>query len=124
MTINSYRDLKVWQGAMELAVACYELTKDFPREEAYGLTSQIRRAAVSVAANIAEGHGRENTGSFIQFLRIAQGSLKELETHIILASRVAISSVKSAEAILEQASFVGKMLRGLIRSLQKGNSDV
>ena len=121
VTINSYRDLKVWQGAMELAVACYDLTKTFPRDEAYGMTAQMRRAAASVAANIAEGHGRESTASFVQFLRIAQGSLKELETHVILAGRVGLAA--NVEQILEQASVIGKMLRALIRSLQKDRAD-
>jgi len=73
--IKSYRDLRVWQEAMSLAENCYRLTKGFPREELFGLTSQIRRSAVSVAANIAEGHGREHTKSFVQYLRIAQGSV-------------------------------------------------
>jgi four helix bundle protein len=73
---------------MVLAERVYRLTASFPREEVYGMTSQIRRAAVSVAANVAEGHGRENSGSFVQFLRISQGSLKELETHLLLALRV------------------------------------
>jgi four helix bundle protein len=121
VTINSCRDLKVWQGAMELAVACYDLTKTFPRDEAYGVTAQIRRAAASVAANIAEGHGRESTASFVQFLRIAQGSLKELETHVILAGRVRLAA--NIEQILEQASVIGMMLRALIRSLQKDRAD-
>lgn len=74
--IQTYRDLAVWQKAMALSVSCYKLTVDFPQEELYGMTAQIRRSSVSVAANIAEGHGREHTGSFIQFLRMAQGSLK------------------------------------------------
>lgn len=78
--IKSYRDLTVWQHAMDLAESLYRVTSPFPKEEMFGLTSQIRRAAVSVAANIAEGHGRERTQSFIQFLRQSQGSLKELET--------------------------------------------
>ena len=77
---------------MSLAESCYLLTGRFPKEEMFGLTSQIRRSAGSVAANIAEGHGRENTGSFIQQLRIAQGSLKELETHLLLAERVGITT--------------------------------
>ena len=106
---------------MELAVACYDLTKTFPRDEAYGMTAQMRRAAASVAANIAEGHGRESTASFVQFLRIAQGSLKELETHVILAGRVGLAA--NVEQILEQASVIGKMLRALIRSLQKDRAD-
>src|SRR5712691_1724129 len=85
--IRSYRDLEVWRVAMDVAVACYRTTAKFPREEIYSLTAQIRRAASSVSANIAEGYGRETTASFIQFLRIAQGSLKELETHLLLAGR-------------------------------------
>lgn len=79
--IESYRDLLVWQQSIDLAVAVYEATRDWPREETYGLISQARRASVSVSANIAEGYGRENRGSYLQFLKIAQASLKELETH-------------------------------------------
>ncbi|SIP97223.1 four helix bundle protein [Rhizobium sp. RU20A] len=75
---------------MDLAVGCYELTRRFPRDEMFGLTSQIRRASTSVAANIAEGHGRDATGFYIQHLKFAQGSLKELETHLILSSRVGV----------------------------------
>jgi four helix bundle protein len=84
-SINSYRDLRVWQDAMTLAESCYRLTRQFPRDELFGLTSQIRRAAASIPANVAEGHGRESTGNFVQSLRVAQGSLKELETHLLLA---------------------------------------
>lgn len=89
--IQSYRDLKVWQEAMNLAEECYRLTKLFPDSEMYGMTSQIRRAAVSVPANIAEGYGREYRQEYIQFLRIAKGSLKELETHLILSARVELA---------------------------------
>ncbi len=89
--IESYRDLRVWQEAMSLAEACYRLARSFPRDEMFGLTSQIRRSAASIAANVAEGHGRESTPAFIQYLRIAQGSLKELKTHLILAERVGVS---------------------------------
>ena len=103
---------------MTLAVDCYDLTRAFPREEMFGLTSQIRRAAAAVPADIAEGYGRERTGAFIQFLRIAQGSLKELETHLMLAERVALSSASTIERPLADAETIGKMLRGLIRSLQ------
>jgi four helix bundle protein len=116
--INSYRDLRIWQDAMTLAEACYRLTRQFPREELFGLTSQVRRAAASVPANIAEGHGRENTGNFIQHLRIAQGSLKEVETHLLLAERVGILPASEARAALVQCESLGKMLRALIRSLQ------
>lgn len=86
--MRSYQELEVWQVGMSLAEACYRATREFPTSELYGLTTQIRRAAVSVAANIAEGYGRESTASFIQFLRISQGSVRELETHLILAQRV------------------------------------
>ena len=120
-TINSYKDLKVWQDAMALAVSCYQLTGVFSKDEMFGLTSQIRRSAVSVPANVAEGHGRENTGNFIQFLRVAQGSLKELETHLILAERVGIVKHSEVERELGQCDGIGRMLRALIRSLhQKG----
>jgi len=103
---------------MTLAVACYQLTRRFPKEELFGLTTQIRRAASSVPANIAEGHGRENRGEFIQFLRTAQGSLKEVETHILLSVRVGLIDDTASKAILSQCEIQGKQLRALIRSLQ------
>jgi four helix bundle protein len=103
---------------MTLAEVCYRATREFPRDELFGLTSQIRRAAGSVPANIAEGHGRENTGSFVQYLRISQGSLKELETHLLLAERVGILPVLDLQPALAQCESLGKMLRALIRSLQ------
>lgn len=115
--IQSYRDLRVWQEAMALAELCYRHTSDFPRDELFGLTAQIRRAAASIPANIAEGWGRESTGAYIQFLRIAQGSCKELETHALLAQRVLDRGEGLAE-VLAASDTVGKMLRGLIRSLQ------
>jgi four helix bundle protein len=116
--IKSYRDLRVWQEAMSLAEACYRLTGGFPREEQFGFTTQIRRSAGSIAANIAKGHGRESTGSFVQSLRISQGSLKELETHIILAERVGLLPASDLRAQLSQCESLGKMVRALIRSLQ------
>jgi four helix bundle protein len=117
--INSYRDLRVWQDAMTLAESCYRLTRDFPREEMFGLTSQLRRASASIAANIAEGHGREMTGSFVQSLRIAQGSLKECETHLLLASRVGIVAEERTKPLLDHCDGLGRMLRAYIRSLQQ-----
>ena len=107
---------------MSLAEACYRLTREFPREELFGLTSQIRRSAGSIAANVAEGHGRENTGSFVQSLRVSQGSLKELETHLILAERVGLLSAVNLQAALLQCEGLGKMVRALIRSLQDKSS--
>ena len=115
--IQSYRDLRVWREAMQLAEKAYRFTRRFPRDELFGLTSQIRRAASSVPANIAEGYGRENTGNYIQFLRIAQGSCKEVETHALLAHRV-LEDVEDPKGLLDQCDTVGKMLHGLIRSLQ------
>ena len=108
---------------MDLAVECYDLTKEFPREEVYGLVSQIRRAAGSVAANIAEGHGRNVTGSYVQHLRIAQGSLKELETHLILSSRVGIVPAARLETAMTLSEEIGKMLRSLIRGLLDERND-
>ncbi len=104
---------------MTLAEGCYRLTREFPKDELYGMTSQIRRAAASVLANMAEAYGRENRGEYLQFLRVAQGSLKELETHILLCKRVQLASIKNFEPVLAQCETVGKMLRGLIPSLQK-----
>ena len=117
--IQSYRDLKVWQEAINLAEECYRLTRLFPRSEMYGMISQIHRVAVSVPANIAEGYGREYRQEYIQFLRIAQGSLKELETHLILSVRVELIKEEMVEPVLKKCEVVGKMLRALIRSLQR-----
>src|SRR6218665_3996263 len=108
---------------MDLAVECYALTRQFPREEVYGMVSQIRRSAASVAANIAEGHGRDATGHYVQHLKFAQGSLKELETHLIISSRVGISSPEKVEFLMKASEEIGKMLRSLIRSLQDGRNE-
>ncbi|MDX8451797.1 four helix bundle protein [Mesorhizobium sp. VK9D] len=117
--MNSYRDLIVWKAALKLAVDCYTATKGFPNSEVYGMTSQIRRSAASIAANVAEGHGRESTGVFIQFLRTAQGSLKELETHLILCGEVGSMVEAEVATLLGQTDEIGKMLRSMIRSLQQ-----
>jgi four helix bundle protein len=117
--VTSYRDLVVWARAMDLVVACYQLTKQIPQSEIYGLTSQIRRAAVSIPANIAEGHGRRNLGEYIQHLSIANGSLKELETHLLIAGR--LQYVKDAEIIpaLEGCGEIGRMLASLMQKLRQ-----
>jgi four helix bundle protein len=120
--IESYRDLRVWQSGMRLANESYLLTRRFPREELFGLTSQIRRSASSIPANIAEGNGRDNTRDYIKFLRIAQGSLKELETHLILAQEVSIVSASEITPLLDLATELGMMLRSLIRGLQRRKS--
>ena len=118
-SVRSYRDLVVWQKAMALAALSYTMTRSFPRTEVYGMTAQIRRAAASIPANIAEGNGREHTGSYIQALRISQGSLKELETHVLLAQTVELMDKTDAEQILGASEEVGKLLRSLIRALQE-----
>jgi len=118
--IRSYRDLRVWQEGMALAKACYLLTKRFSKEELFGMTSQIRRSASSVPANIAEGYGRDSTGEYIQFLRVSQGSLKELETHVMLCSRVGLTTESESRDVLEGCDRLGKMLHRLIRSLRGG----
>jgi four helix bundle protein len=115
--INSYRDLLVWKQAMELTAAVYRTTQAWPKTEQFGLTSQTRRAASSVPSNIAEGYGRENPGSYVQFLRIAQGSLKELETHLLIAQQVDIAAASSVEPLLAECESVGKLLRALMRSI-------
>lgn len=119
VTIQSYRDLTIWQDAIALATDLYRRTSAFPKEELYGLTSQLRRAAVSVAANIAEGHGREHTKSFVQFLRMAQGSPKEVETHLIIAENIGLLSSDASQSELKKAESLGKRIRSLIRALQE-----
>ncbi|MEL6365004.1 MAG: four helix bundle protein [Pseudomonadota bacterium] len=116
--INSYRDLKVWREGMALAEACYFATRSFPREELFGLTSQIRRSVAAIPANIAEGQGRETSGAFVQFLRVSQGSLKELETHLLLAGRVGLMDDAALNPLLDRCDELGRMLRALIRSIQ------
>lgn len=122
-SIRSYRDLRVWNEAMNLAEQCYIETRAFPRAEMFGMTSPIRRSAASVPANIAEGYGRSNAGSYVQFLRIAQGSLKELETHVLLSQRVGLLAAAATEALLARAESVGKMLRALIRSIEQPKAE-
>ena len=104
---------------MKLAEECYRFTKALPRDELFGMTSQIRRSAVSIPANVAEGYGRDSKGSYVNFLKIAQGSLKELETHLILAQRLKLGSSEFAEQLLTHCDAIGRMLFGLIRQVQK-----
>ncbi|MBX3118389.1 MAG: four helix bundle protein [Fimbriimonadaceae bacterium] len=115
--IESYQQLRVWQLAVDLSVELYDLTSSFPRIEQYGLTSQIRRSAVSVPANIAEGWGRGRDSEFAHFLRIARGSLKELETLILIAERAEMLLQERKEPLLEQTDHIGRMLTKLIASL-------
>lgn len=115
--IRSYRDLHVWQRAVELVEEIYRISVLFPDQEKYGLTSQIRRAAVSVPSNIAEGYGRRRTGHYIHHLDIANGSLKEVETQLIIAGRLNFIDKEQAKQGWSLLQETGKMLTGLTRSL-------
>jgi four helix bundle protein len=116
--IKSHRDLSVWQLGMEIAEALYALTCNFPKEEMYGITSQIRRAAASIPANIAEGNARDSTKDNLRFLAIAIGSLAEVETFLELAVRLQYCKLAQTEPLLEKISQERRMLRGLQRSLR------
>lgn len=118
MSVKSYRDLEVWQKSMDLVVECYQIIKAFPKSEVFGLSSQLQRAAVSIAANIAEGHSRQYTKEFLNFLSIAYGSLAELETHIQIAERLNYIEKEHSTNLLNKASAVGRMLNGLSKSLR------
>lgn len=118
MSVQSYQDLEVWRQSMDLAETVWRLSARFPTQERYGMTSQLRRAATSVPANIAEGAQRHGTGEFPQFLGIASGSLAETETFLLLAERLDLLPPERSKAALEQADAVGRMLSGLKRSLQ------
>lgn len=117
MSIQSYQDLEVWQRGMDLAVLAYQLTRKFPKEELFALTSQIRRAAGSVPANLAEGWGRKGRKEFLQFIRTAQGSLRELETHLLLSQRVGLAGQDQVQPLLEQTAILGRQLIALSRKL-------
>ena len=104
---------------MDLVEVCYKLSARFPHSEVYGLTNQLRRAAVSVPANIAEGHGRRNLGEYIQHLSIANGSLKEVETHLLISLRLKYIEKNDASGALEVCEQLGKMLTGLRNKLRQ-----
>ena len=118
MVIKSYRDLQVWQKAMDLVVEGYKIASLFPKKEVYGLATQIQRAAVSIPANIPEGHGREHLGDYLHHLSCANGSLMELETHFLIASKLSYVSEAQLESALQSTSELGRMLAGLIGKLK------
>lgn len=124
MTIQSYRDLEVWQKAMGLVVECYQIKKSFPKHEVFGLAGPLQRAAVSIPANLAEGRARQHTKEFIQHISIAYGSLAELETHIEIAKRLGYIAADSAVELIDKTSTIGRMLNGLRRSLEKKRNKV
>jgi four helix bundle protein len=115
--MQTFKDLVVWQEAMKLVKTIYLETQKFPKEELYGLTSQIRRAAVSIPANIAEGYGREHRKEYLQFLAIANGSLTELETHLLIAEMINVMTKEKMEAVMSQLHSVGRLLTALRKAL-------
>jgi four helix bundle protein len=117
--VGSYRELLVWQKSMDLVVKSYELAKRLPANEIYGLSSQIQRAAVSIPANIAEGYGRHHRGDYLHHISIANGSLKELETHFLIAQRLSYLCEDQIDPAMRLASELGRMLRALAQGLRR-----
>jgi four helix bundle protein len=117
--INTYKDLIVWQKAMSLVVSVYEISKEFPADERFGITNQIRRAVVSVPSNIAEGWGRKSLGSYVQFLRIAYGSLCETDTQLEICVRLNYVNPEEVNGIKNQVKEVEKMIKSLISKLEQ-----
>ena len=117
--IRSFRDLEVWTAAMDLALCCYQTSDTFPRDERYTLTAQLRRAAVSIPANVAEGHNRKSRKAYRNHISIALGSQAELETLLELATRLRYLEAAQHKALGEALSRTGQMLHGLWRSLKK-----
>jgi four helix bundle protein len=118
MSIKSYRDLKVWQKSMDLVVESYKAVNLLPRNEVYSLATQIQRAAVSIAANIEEGHGRQYLGDYLHHLSCANGSLMELETHFFIVNRLSYITEAQLQSLLDNAAELGRMLAGLIGKLK------
>ena len=119
--IKTHKDLLVWKKSIDLVEQIYKFTKQFPKEELYGITNQMGRCAVSIPANIAEGSGRKNKAEFIQFLHIALGSASELETHLIISQRLGFLSSNSYDEIMNALNEIIKMICGLINSLKSLN---
>ncbi len=117
--ISSYKDLVVWQKATELALFVYKVSKVFPKEEIYGLTSQIRRCAVSVPSNIAEGSERNSTRDYLRFINMAHASLAELETQLYIAQRLDYVTGENYQQLQVSAAEIGRMLNGLLRKLEE-----
>ncbi len=114
-----YEELKVWQKAVNLVTQVYNCTASFPKEEIYGLTAQMRRAAVSIPSNIAEGSCRESTKDFLRFISISNGSLAELQTQLVIAKNLGFISIENLDILKESADEVGRMVNGLQKSLHK-----
>jgi len=117
-SIKSFRDLEIWQRSMALVMDCYRVAEALPHSESFGLALQLRRSAVSIPSNIAEGHGRSATGEYLHHLAIAHGSLMELETQVEIASRLGYARQESVACILEETADLGRMIHGLARNLK------
>src|SRR5438876_9132513 len=117
--VRGYRDLLVWQDSMDLVVAIYRITATFPKEERYSLVDQLRRAAVSVPSNVAEGHGRSRTGDYLRHLSVSVGSLSEVETQVQIARRLEYITEDDQRQLLDSCNAIAKMLGGLLRSLRR-----
>lgn len=117
----SYRDLVAWQKSIALAESIYRVSSSFPPDERFGLTSQIRRAAVSIPSNIAEGHGRRSKLEFCRFLKIALGSCREVETQIILAGRLQLADREALRDVLIEAEEIARIIQGLLRSFRESS---
>jgi four helix bundle protein len=118
---GTFEDLRAWQCAMTLALNIYETTQDFPKQEIYGLTSQLRRSAVSVPSNIAEGKGRASDRELSQFLNHARGSIYEVQTQLMLANKIGYLDKQQSSQLLSQAAEVGRLLNGLIKAISSQN---
>jgi four helix bundle protein len=118
-SVKSYRDLKVWQKAMDLLVDVYAITETFPKSEQYGLVSQIRRASVSIPSNLAEGSSRRSTAEFLRYINIASGSLAELETQLIASQKLQFITEEHLNPLMVRVDEISRMLQGLYDSLQK-----
>src|SRR5687768_4752670 len=118
-TFKSYRDLDVWQRSMRLAKRIYQVTQKFPGHERFGLTNQLRRAAVSVPSNLAEGHARFGPGEFSRFISITMGSVAEIETQVLLSNDLGYITSEVTQEVLAELDAIGKMLRGLAKSIQR-----
>lgn len=116
--VQSYRDLILWRKALDLVEAVYTATRGWPKDEAYGLTSQVRRAVVSIPANVAEGQGRDSKRDSLRFLAIANGSRLELETHLFIAHRLGYIAQDVRDQLLEQTAEIGRVQQGLVRRLR------
>ncbi len=114
---DSFRDLVVWQRSVQMSVAIYKLTLGFPKEEIYGLSSQLRRAGVSVASNIAEGYARASRGEYKQFLGMARGSNSEVQTQLVIARELGFGSPQTLDTAEGLSNEVGKMMAAILRGL-------